>query len=175
MHLHYWDFTRVLLSSNLPNPLNDFYLYCLMLGFAGGFELIYPVFKYEKIKDQIHYLIFQRQKIFPEKLLVYTLTVPKLRRSQNISKKHLNKINVYFFLFTCILIGFKCCSMLLFQMAMLNIKVWFINVKLLWFMIQSFYQIYQKSHEMSSYTLTVNVAMLSFNTNLQCCFISVTF
>ena len=41
-----------------------------MLGFAGGFELIYSVFKYEKIKDQIHYLIFQKLKISPEKLLV---------------------------------------------------------------------------------------------------------
>ena len=64
-----------------------------MLGFAGGFELIYPVFKYEKIKDQIHYLIFQRLKIFPEKLLVSTLTVRKLRRSQNTSKEFLNKVN----------------------------------------------------------------------------------
>ena len=99
MHLHYRDFTRVLLSSNLPNPLNDFYLYCLMLGFAGGFELIYSVFKYEKIKDQIHYLIFQRLKVFPEKLLVQTLTVRKLRPRQNTSNKFLNKINNNIFIY----------------------------------------------------------------------------
>ena len=129
MHLHYWDFTRVLLSSNLPNPLNDFYLYCLMLGFAGGFELIYSVFKYQKIKDQIHYLIFQRLQISPEKLLVSTLTIRKLRRSQNTSNILLNQINNKICINT--LIGFK-------APVWDENKVWFISLKLFWFMIKKF-------------------------------------